>query len=53
MQFPVEGALWAGRPYLVWVLGGMQVAGTPGGCVVVEGRGLRIAVLKRPAPHLC
>lgn len=32
--------------YLVWVLGGMQVAGTPGGCVVVVvvGRWLRVAV---------
>lgn len=35
MQFPVEGALWAGRHYLVGVFGGMQVAGTPGGPVVV------------------
>lgn len=47
MQFPVEGALWAGRHCLVWVIGGMQVqvAGTPGGCVVVVmvGRGLKIA----------
>lgn len=33
MQFPVEGALWAGGPYLVRVHGGMQVAGTPGGGV--------------------
>lgn len=39
MQVPFEGALRAGRPYLVWVLGEMQVAGTAGGRVWVGVEG--------------
>lgn len=45
VQIPVEGALRAGRLCLAWVLGGMQVAGTPGGCAAAAAAaGLRIAV---------
>lgn len=37
LQFPVEGALQAGKHYLVRVLGGSQVTGTPGGYLGVVG----------------